>query len=180
MYSDPTGHFWHLVMGGILGGLSGALFAAIGGGDLGSVVIGAVSGALSGVLAASGAGVVAQALGSAGISMLANAATQAHNIFNDDEGKTKFNLEDMLFDGAVGLVCGIWGGNGASYGNSGGIMAAGKQLFKRGFFNPAARKYYAETAHNASKQYVFDPLLKSLLKNTIGSTFSTITRSFFN
>lgn len=40
----------------------------------------------------------------------------------------------MLIDGAVGLVCGAWGGNGASYGNSGGIMAAGKQLFKRGFF----------------------------------------------
>lgn len=64
--------------------------------------------------------------------------------------------------------------NGASYGNTAGIKAAGKQLFKRGFFNPQARSYYAKVAHNASKQYVFDPLLKSMGYSSIGAGVTTV------
>lgn len=59
---------------------------------------------------------------------------QVNHIVQDETGATEFDIGDMLFDGTVGLACGTWGGNGASYGNSGCIMAAGKQLFKRGFF----------------------------------------------
>lgn len=80
----------------------------------------------------------------------------------------------MFFDGAVGLVCGAWGKNGASYGNTEGIKAASKQLFKRGFFNPQARSYYAKVAHNMGGEYVFKSLLKSLGKSTIGSTIITV------
>lgn len=49
-------------------------------------------------------------------------------------------------------------------------MAAGKQLFKRGFFNPKARSYYAKVAHNMGGEYVFKLLLRSLGKSAAGST----------
>ena len=170
---DDGGEFWHLVVGGVIGGIIGAISSAASGGDVVDVLIGAAAGAAGGVLAASGAGVVVQALGSAAISMASNAASQVNHIAQDETGETEFDVGDMLFDGAVGLACGAWGGNGASYGNSGGIMAAGKQLFKRGFFNPQARSYYAKVAHNMGGEYVFKPLLRSLGKSTVGSTIVT-------
>ncbi|MBE6920295.1 MAG: RHS repeat-associated core domain-containing protein [Ruminococcaceae bacterium] len=170
---DDGGEFWHLVVGGVIGGIIGAISSAASGGDIVDVLIGAAAGAAGGVLAASGAGVVVQALGSAAISMASNAASQVNHIVQDKTGETEFDVGDMLFDGAVGLACGAWGGNGASYGNSGGIMAAGKQLFKRGFFNPQARSYYAKVAHNMGGEYVFKPLLQSLGKSAVGSTIVT-------
>lgn len=172
--TDDGGEFWHLVVGGIIGGIIGGVAAAISGGNATDIFIGIAAGALGGVLAASGAGVVAQALGSAAISMASNAAGQVADIVSDETGETKFDVGDMLFDGAVGLVCGAWGGNGASYGNTAGIMSAGKQLFKRGFFNPYARSYYAKVAHNMGGEYVFKPLLKSLGKSALGTTVVTI------
>ena len=178
--ADDGGEFWHLVVGGVIGGIIGAISSAASGGDTIDVIIGAVAGAAGGVLAASGAGVVVQALGSAAISMASNAASQANHIIQDESGKTEFDVGDMLFDGAVGLVCGAWGGNGASYGNAGGIKAAGKQLFKRGFFNPQARSYYAKVAHNMGGEYVFKPLLESLGKSAIGSTIITVKNQLAN
>lgn len=172
--ADSNGHFWHLVVGGVIGGIIGAITSAASGGDVVDVLIGAAAGAAGGVLAASGAGVVVQALGSAVLSMTSNAASQINNIIKDKTGNTKFDVGDMFFDGAVGLVCGAWGKNGASYGNTEGIKAAGKQLFKRGFFNPQARSYYAKVAHNMGGEYVFKSLLKSLGKSTIGSTIITV------
>ena len=171
--ADSNGQFWHLVVGGVIGGIIGAISSAASGGDVVDILIGAAAGAAGGVIAASGAGVVVQALGSAAISMTSNAASQVNHIVQDETGATEFDVGDMLFDGAVGLVCGARGGNGASYGNSGGIKAAGKQLFKRGFFNPQARSYYAKTAHNMGGEYVFKPLLKSLGISAVGSAVVT-------
>lgn len=168
---DDGGEFWHLVVGGVIGGIIGGISAAVSGGDTVDILIGIAAGGAGGVLAASGAGVVAQALGSAAISMASNAATQAKNIVQ--EKQTEFNVGDMLFDGVVGLATGAWGGNGASYGNSGGIMQAGKQLFKKGFFNAQARSYYAKVAHRMGGDYVFKPLLESLGKNIVGSVIVT-------
>ena len=168
---DTGGEFWHLVIGGVIGGIIGGISAAVSGGDVTDILIGTAAGAAGGVLAATGAGVVAQALGSAAISMTSNAVGQAKKMVTGKQDE--FNFGDMLFDGAVGLACGAWGGNGASYGNSGGIMQAGKQLFKRGFFNPQARSYYAKVAHNMGGEYVFKPLLKSLGKSSIGSAIVT-------
>ena len=172
--SDDVGEFWHLVVGGIIGGIVGAVSSAVSGGDGVDVLIGALAGAAGGVLAASGAGIVVQALGSAAISMTSNAASQINKIVKDETKETKFNVGDMIFDGAVGMACGIWGGNGASYGNSKSIMTAGKQLFKRGFFDQKARSYYAKVAHNMAGEYVFEPLLESLGKSAIGSTVVTV------
>ena len=81
-------------------------------------------------------------------------------------------LGSMLIDGAIGAVAGAAGGNGASYGNAKSINQAGKQLLKRGLLNPQARAYYAKVAHNAAKEYVFAPLLKSLGYGTIGKAVS--------
>ena len=49
------------------------------------------------------------------------------------------------------------------YYNTAEIKSAGKQLFKRGFFNQQARDYYFKNAHRAGGTYVFESLLKSLL-----------------
>ena len=178
--ADDNGEFWHLVVGGVIGAVIGAISSATSGGDVVDVLIGTLAGAAGGVLAASGAGVAVQALGSAAISMASNAGSQANHIIKDQTRETTFDVRDMAFDGAVGLACGIWGGNGASYGNSGGIMAAGKQLFKRGFFDPRARSYYAKVAHNMGGEYVFKPLLKSLGKSAIGSSVVATKNRLFN
>lgn len=169
--ADGSGGFWHLVVGGVIGGVVGAISSAVSGGDAVDVLIGAVAGVAGGVLAASGADAVAQAVGSAVISMASNAISQVKNIATNQQNK--FNAWDMFFDGAVGLATGIWGGKGASYGNSGGIMAAGKQLLKRGVFDPKAQSYYAKVAHRMGGEFVFKPLLESLAKNIVGSVVIT-------
>ena len=171
--ADDGGEFWHIVVGAAIGGIIGAVSAAVSGGDAIDIAIGFLAGAGGGALAASGAGVFVQAVGSATIAMTSNAAQQANHIYISKK-KESFDVGDMLIDGAVGLACGAWGGNGASYGNSDGIMAAGKQLFKRGFFDPQARSYYAKTAHRLGGDYVFKPLLESLGKSSVGTTVVTI------
>lgn len=174
MRTDDGGHFWHLVIGGIIGGLIGGISAAASGGDLGDIVIGALFGAAGGVLSASGAGVVVQAIGSAGIAMASNAATQIKDISNDKTGQKKFDVVDMLFDGAVGLATGYLGGNGASYGNTKGINASWKQLSKRGFFDKGARAYFEKTAHRAGGDYVKDALLHSMNYTKKGAAIITV------
>ena len=173
MREDKGGQFWHFIVGGVIGGVIGAVSSLASGGDLVDAAIGAVTGAAGGVLAASGAGVVVQALGSAALSMTSNAASQINHIVKDETGETEFSVEDMLFDGVVGFACGAWGKNGASYGNSKGIMSAGKQLWKRGLLNPKARSYYAKVAHNKGGEYVMSSLLKSLGKSFVGTTIVT-------
>jgi len=163
-----------MLVGGIIGGVIGAVSSIASGGDWMDVVISTATGALGGVLAASGAGVVLQAAGSAALSMASNALSQAKDIALDETGDKGFNVADMLFDGTVGLIAGAAGGNGASYGNTAGIKSATKQWFKKGFFNPQARRYYAKTAHNKGGAYVFDSLLRSLGKTARGSTVVTV------
>ena len=169
--ADDSGEFWHLVIGGIIGGVIGAVSAAVSGGDVVDVLIGAAAGAGGGVLAASGAGVVVQALGSAAISMTSNALGQAKKMASGQQDE--FNFGDMFFDGVVGLACGIAGGNGASYGNTKGINAATKQWFKKGFFDSNARKYYIKNACRAGGDHVFDALLDSMNKTVIGAAITT-------
>ena len=171
--TDDGGEFWHIVVGAAIGGIIGAVSAAVSGGDAIDIAIGFLAGTGGGALAASGAGVFVQAVGSATIAMTSNAAQQANHLFIAKD-KQEFDLGDMFIDGAVGLATGAWGGNGASYGNSKGITAAGKQLFKRGFMNPVARDYYAKTAHRLGGEYVFKSLLKSLGKSSVGSAVVTI------
>ena len=147
--------------------------AVASGGDFVDAVIGGLSGAAGGALAASGAGVIVQAAGSAAIAMASNAAQQANHIFIS-KTETSFDVGDMLVDGAVGLVCGAWGGNGASYGNTAGINSAGKQMLKRGLFDSAARSYYRKTAHRLGGDFVLKPLFESLGKTALGTAAVTV------
>ena len=171
---DESGEFWHLVIGGVVGAIIGGVSAAITGGDWVDVCIGAAAGAISGVLVASGAGIIAQAVGGAAIAMASNAAQQVNEIVKDPSGNTKFSVGDMVFDGAVGLVCGVIGKNGASYGNTAGINASWKQLLKRGISNKSAQAYFAKTAHNAEKKFVLTALKEGLEINAIGSMISVV------
>jgi hypothetical protein len=105
--------------------------------------------------------------------MSTNALTQFKNIISDETGETTFDYADMLFDGVVAGVCAIWGENGASYKNVGGINAAWKQLFKKGISDSKARSYFVKTAHNAGKEFVLKSLFKSLGKNSVGTVVIT-------
>lgn len=82
----------------------------------------------------------------------------------------------MLFDGAVGGVCGFIGGDGASYGNTAGIKASGNQLINRIFLKndvKSAYAYYAKTAHCEGGKFVIDGLNASLKINSRGSAVIT-------
>ena len=96
----------------------------------------------------------------------------------DETGETTFDVVDMLFDGAVSAVAAGFGGNGASYGNSGGINASWNQLFKKGLSNSNARAYFYKTAHNSSKEFVLTSLGKSSAKNALGSVVITLKNRF--
>ncbi|MDE6766864.1 MAG: hypothetical protein K2J35_01560, partial [Eubacterium sp.] len=163
---DEDGEFWHLVVGGVGGALIGGIAAAASGEDALGILIGIAAGAGSGLLAASGAGILVQILGGASISMASNALTQGKNIAF---GKSnEFDFWDMLFDGAVGGLCGLAGGKGASYGNTAGIKASGNQFINRVFLKndvKSAYSYYAKTAHRQGGDYVMTMLNKSLKVN---------------
>ena len=167
--ADDGGECWHIVIGAVGGALIGAVSAAI---SNQNVWIGLAAGALSGTLAATGAGVVWQALGSAAISMASNAAGQYIKIKNDKTGEATFDVGDMFFDGAVGLICGIAGGNGASYKNTGGINKAWKQLGKRlasGDSFDAAYGHFVKQAHRMGGDFVLQALHESLEICGVGS-----------
>ena len=176
--TDTNGQWGHLIIGGIVGGLIGLASAIVSGSSLEDTLISVAAGAVGGVLAASGAGVVAQAFGNAILSMGTNAVQQTIDIAQDETGTKQFHVGDMLFDGAVGLVCGIAGGNGASYGNTAGMKASWKQLMKRGLTNPKARKYYVKTAHRMGGDYVIDALMGSMKITAKGSAVVTVKNVF--
>ncbi|MGN0504531.1 MAG: hypothetical protein ACI4HJ_05745 [Ruminococcus sp.] len=84
----------------------------------------------------------------------------------------------QIFDGVVGGACGAIGGKGASYGNTVGIKAAGKnfttQVFKNGRNASKAAIYYAKTAHRAGGDFVMKELTKSLSISRGGSVIMVI------
>ena len=63
--------------------------------------------------------------------MAGNAAQQGIDIAKGK--RTAFDTGEMLIDGAIGAVCGLAGGSGASQGNSKTAVTLGKQLSKRIF-----------------------------------------------
>ena len=174
-YADYNGDYLHLILGGIIGGILGGVASAISGGDVIDIIIGVVFGAAGGVLAASGAGVVIQALGSSALAMISNAAQQINHIVKDETNSTTFNIGDMLFDGVVGLVAGAIGGNGASYGSAKHLNKAGSRLIKKVILGDGKKawKYYVKTAHVYKRKFVFRSVLKSLSFVAVGNTVIT-------
>ncbi len=129
---DDGGHFWHLVVGGLIGGAIsaatsiGSQLISKGEVDWNKVAIDAGMGAISGVLTASGAGLFGQIAGGALISSANNAAQQVY----DNKGFNNFNVVSMLQDGAIGGLCGAISGPGASSVQAG--AGGGKQMISLG------------------------------------------------
>ena len=94
--SDDDGQFWHIIVGAVIGATVGAISAAIQGKGTAGILAGAVLGAASGALAASGAGVVAQTIGSGVLSMAENAIDQVEDIAKDKTNKKKFSVPRLL------------------------------------------------------------------------------------
>ena len=127
---------------------------------------------MSGVLAASGAGVILQAVGSAAISLSTNVASQVHEI---KTGKKKeFDTKELIIDTAIGFAVGLAGGKGASYGNSKGITQSGWQYLKRGILDKKAWTYYAKTAHAQGGTFVLTGLIRPTLTNVMGETIKLL------
>ena len=129
MRTDDNGDFWHIAVGGLLGGLIGGIAQVASNiieGENAFDGVGAafISGAASGALASTGVGIVGSIVGNAGISMIGNAATQVveNNGFDD------FDVGDMLIDGAIGGISGAIGGGGSG---SKHLNKLGKQTIKR-------------------------------------------------
>ncbi len=75
--------------------------------------------------------------------MAGNAAQQGIDIAKGK--RTAFDTGEMLIDGAIGAVCGLAGGSGASQGNSKTAVTLGKQLSKRIFKTGEVKKAFAKS-----------------------------------
>ena len=181
MRVDEDGEFWlTALIGGAIGAIVGGASAALSGGDAFDIFIGVASGFAGGALTASGVGVVGQMLGSSVISMSANAISQFKNIIT--KKTNSFDYIDVLFDGATSAITAAWGGNGAIYGNSAGIVSAWNRYKAKGLLNKRAAYYFAKTAHNSDNEFVFTSIVKSSGKNAFGSAIvfgKNLARSIF-
>ena len=129
MRTDDNGDFWHIAVGGLLGGLIGGIAQVASNiieGENAFDGVGAafISGAASGALASTGVGIVGSIVGNAGISMAENVVTQVI----DNNGFDDFDVGDMLIDGAIGGISGAIGGGGSG---SKHLNKLGKQIIKR-------------------------------------------------
>ena len=135
-----------------------------------SVGVAAVTGAASGALAATGGGLVAMIAGNAGISMVGNAVNQ----MIDNQGLKNFDIDSMLFDGAIGAVAGALGGKGKGNKN---LMNLGKQTINRTFNVTKHRGLSAGFAemtkafsyYTKNTQHYYQPFFKNLLKDGFNS-----------
>ena len=116
--ADTGGKLWHVVFGAALGGLvSGGLklIDCISSGDslretVGQVLVSTACGAVGGALAATGIGVVGQAV-------IGGALGAAESVANQLIDNGSIDRRTLLADTASGVLGGISGGNGASYGS---------------------------------------------------------------
>ncbi|MNO62610.1 tRNA(Glu)-specific nuclease WapA precursor [compost metagenome] len=106
-YSDPTGHWVHIVVGALVGAVIGGggnaltQYLASGKIDWGEVAINAASGSISGAIAATGIGLIGQMAINAGISGV-NSATVSMRANNFDWGSLAVNIGLGGISGAIG------------------------------------------------------------------------------
>lgn len=185
--SDPNGEWIHFAVGAVIGAAVGGISAAIssyqatGKVDILSVGIGIASGAMSGLLSASGVGVVGQVLGGAAISAANSTAQQLGAMYVTKTQTDGFHYGDLAFEAAVGGLCGIAGGNGASYHNAKSINQLGKRFLntgisdlRKGFSLARAWKYYARNAHAQGGTFVLKGIIKTWKYNIGGAIVNTI------
>ena len=146
--ADYDGDFWHIVVGTVVGGAINAVVKmttnALEGKSLTNGLATAVLSCMaSGALAATGVGIVGSIMGNAAISMAENATNQ----IIENKGFKKFDVGDMLIDGAVGAASGAIGGAGK--GNK-HLTKLGKQTVKR-TYNEASHKGLKAGVKEATK-----------------------------
>ena len=159
MRTDDNGDFWHIAVGGLLGGLIGGIAQVASNiieGENAFDGVGAafISGAASGALASTGVGIVGSIVGNAGISMAENVVTQVI----DNKGFDDFDVGDMLIDGAIGGGTGLINGPGTG---SEHLKTLGKNTIKR-TANTVSHKGFKEGAKEFGKmeyQMVRFPML---------------------
>ena len=180
---DPNGHALHILIGGAIGALVGAAATAItsyaeeGQVNWKSVGVSAVSGAISGGLAATGVGIVGQAVGNFLISGAESAATQIVNF--DEEKRSNWHEEVDWFqvgtDALIGGISGCVGGNGATKGLSDTAIDSMKRT-ENGFTSMIKRQfsYWNSGSQNIittakkcknifANNYYANPVVKSII-----------------
>lgn len=167
------------MVGGIIGMISSIANqkATYGRVDVVNVAISTVSGAVGGVVAASGIGLAGQVAVGASAAAVSNVLTQTRNIATGNQ--TSFDAKSLVKDTMVGAASGLIGGRGASYGNSKGIIQAGKQFVNKIASKDSVGKaasYYMKTAHQQGGGNVIIELAKSFGK----TTFANSIYNFFN
>ncbi len=175
MYRDDSGEWIHIAIGALVGFAFGGVVSAVtqyfeeGKISWGTVLVSAGGGALSGALAATGVGLVGQAIGNAAISVVTDVGTMVI------EGEINTaNIVDLMETAAIGALCGLAGGPGGSTRH---LSSAANNLFsktgkiiqssvKRSNFDNTAKdiinafKYYYK---NAAKEE--GRIVKSVLKS---------------
>ena len=174
MYADPSGEFpWHILIGGVAGGIIGGVSSALSGGDWFDIVVSFASGFASGALAASGFGLSIQVVGNGAISIAENAIVQIVN----NKGFDDFKVEEMLIDGALGAITGFIGGPGKG---SKHLNNLGKQTVKRTFnatrngglkagLKEAGKafSYYGKSTRKYYKTFVFKDIPNSFVLDIV-------------
>ena len=163
---DSGGEFWHLVVGGIIGGAIGCVSSIIsqmhsdtGEVDIVKCLISTGAGIASGVLTASGVGLLGQVVGGALIGGVSNVLDQGRDLQTDPT--KKFNVKSLALDTVVGGALGLLSWTGASSVASGAggqkqMINLGKNTVKR-TFNALFHKgigAYTSTAAKAAKYYI--------------------------
>lgn len=150
-------------------GVVGSVTASILSSERGlSVFVSAVSGAVSGALAASGVGLLGQVTINAGLSFANNIVDQT--LIKKDK---EFSYRTLSIEIATEGLFELFGGRGASYGNSRSAMCQGKQLVKnlknvaqhhkKSIVKPV--KYYIKSMHTTGKKHIFKTITIGAIKS---------------
>ncbi len=183
MRVDPTGHYWHVVIGAAIGGAISGIVKSFsnlleGKSCSDGILVAVLAGAASGALAATSFGITTMIAGNAAISMAENSANQVIQ----NKGFNNFNVSEMLFDGVIGGLSGAIGGKGNgtkhltklgkqtlnrtvdAYINSG--FKAGLKEFKKAF------AYYGKNS-----KHFYSAFFKGLLKDFTVAVATSIVSS---
>ena len=169
--ADDGGELWHLAFGSVVGGvISGTLklIECVRTGDgfgetVGQVLVSAACGAIGGALAATGIGVVGQAMIGGTLGTIESAVNQ----FIDNGS---IDRRTLLTDAASGVLGGISGGNGASCGSK--FMSYHRGQFLKNIstegFDSAINKLSKHTRKWA-KQHLREATRKGITQAVVGN-----------
>ena len=161
---DEEGEFWHLVVGAVVGAAI-STFASVasqkrstGSVDLVTTMIAAGTGAIGGALTASGVPVGGQIIAGASLGFVGDYLTQKREIALGVDGKTEVDKTELFASTAIGGLCGLISGPGASASKGGQkhMINLGVNTVKRtwnALSNKGIGAFFTESG-KAAKYYV--------------------------